>query len=473
MCQGINPLAHLPEAFMTLWGGMFSRGLESSAWNLNLSLDIDKRMALEDVQGSIAWAEGLADASILTKEENEAIQTGLSHIFEEFKSGTFLYKETDEDIHTAVERRLGELIGSTAGKLHTGRSRNDQVATDFRLWLMNQIPVLNNTIKQLQKTLVDRSESDMDMILPGYTHLQRAQPILLSHWWLSFFWPLERDRQKLQYLKSITAVLPLGSGAIAGTAFEIDRQKLTERLGFSTPTPNSIDAVSDRDFAVEFLFFASLLGVHLSRLAESLVLYCSSEFGYFYLADAYSTGSSLMPQKKNPDIFEITRGKTGHYFANLIGLLTTLKGLPSVYDKDLQEDKSYVFSTFDTLLVTLPALAGGIQTLTPNPKKMLQNVDSSMFATDIADFLVKNQIPFREAHHIVGQIVQFALKKQVSINELSYEELAQFHPVFSLFNKDILTPRNSISNRNAIGGTSREAVLKQINQAKTILQNAD
>ena len=461
----------LERLIMTLWGGMFSRGLESSAWNLNSSLDMDKRMALEDVQGSLAWAKALSDANIITKDEGECIQTGLNQVFEEFKSGFFQFKETDEDIHTAVERRLGELIGSTAGKLHTGRSRNDQVATDFRLWILHQIPMLNNAILQVQKTLVERSESDMDLILPGYTHLQRAQPILLSHWWLSYFWPLERDRQKLVYIQNCTAMMPLGSGAIAGTAFPIDRIKLSKNLGFLDPTPNSLDGVSDRDFAAEFLFWAALMGVHLSRLAESLVLYCSSEFGYFNLADAYSTGSSLMPQKKNPDIFEITRGKTGHYFANLIGLLTTLKGLPSVYDKDLQEDKSYVFSTFDTLLLTLPALAGGIQTLTPNPKKMLQNVDGSMLATDIADFLVKNKVPFREAHHIVGEIVKFALNNQMSINDISNEELVKFHPAFASFDKIILTPQNSINNRDAVGGTSRNAVLKQLAQAKIALEN--
>ena len=456
---------------MTLWGGMFSQGLDSSAWSLNSSLNIDKRMAVEDVQGSMVWADGLFNTGLLTPDENQSIQTGLKQILDEFTSGVFVFKDTDEDIHTAVERRLGEIIGPTAGKLHTGRSRNDQVVTDFRLWVLNHLPEMDKTISQLQAVLVDRSESDLDIIIPGYTHLQKAQPILLSHWWLSFFWPLDRDRKKLKYIKEITSILPLGSGALAGTAFPIDRDKLAQNLGFMSASPNSLDSISDRDFAAEFLFWSSLLSVHLSRLAESLVLYCSAEFGYFKLADAYSTGSSLMPQKKNPDIFEITRGKTGHYFANLVGLLTTLKGLPSIYDKDLQEDKSYVFSSYDTLMLTIPAFAGGIKTLTPDPSRMLKNVDGSMLATDIADFLVKNQVPFREAHHIVGRIVQYTLKNNTSINDLSKEELSQFHPAFSVFNKTILSPQSSISNRNALGGTSREAVKLQILKAKETLAN--
>ena len=455
---------------MTLWGGMFSQGLENSAWNLNLSLNIDKRMALEDVQGSMAWLNSLFDAGLLNAEEFQSMLQGLDKIMAEFKTGVFVYKETDEDIHTAVERRLSELVGAIGGKLHTGRSRNDQVATDFRLLVIHQLPLLDQAISQLQNVLITRSEQDFGIILPGYTHMQRAQPILLSHWWLSFFWAFQRDRQKLQFIKETAAILPLGSGALAGTAFPINREKLAEKLGFKVPSQNSLDAVSDRDFAAEFLFWASLLGVHISRLAESLVLYCSAEFGYFNLSDAFSTGSSLMPQKKNPDIFEISRGKTGTFFANLIGLLTILKGLPSIYDKDLQEDKAFIFSTYDTLNLLLPALAGGILTLTPNPDKMRQNVDSSMLSTDIADFLVKNNVPFREAHHIVGQIVQSAIKENRSINQLTQAELIQYHPVFVKFSQDILSPENSIANRSSTGGTSKEAVLNQIKQAKSLLK---
>lgn len=454
---------------MTLWGGMFSQGLNPSAWDLNLSLSIDKRLWHEDVTGSKVWAQGLCDAGILTISENASIQSGLDQIFDEFSSGGFLFKESDEDIHTAVERRLGELIGSTGGKLHTGRSRNDQVATDFRLWMINQIPMLNQLLVQLQTVILERAENDFGIILPGYTHMQRAQPILLSHWWLSFFWQLNRDRQKLVYLKSLCASLPLGSGALAGTAFPVDREKLASSLGFESPSPNSLDAVSDRDFTAEFLFWASMLGIHLSRLAESLVLYTSSEFAFFKCADPYSTGSSLMPQKKNPDIFELTRGKTGHYIANLMGLLTTLKGLPSIYDKDLQEDKSYVFSTFDTVQLTLPALSGAIQSLIVNPEKMASSLDGSMYATDIADFLVKNGVPFREAHHIVGQVVQHALKQNKPVDSLSINELLPFSHKFESMDPSLFSPEASISNRNAIGGTAREAVKNQIEQAKSAI----
>ncbi|MCE1253889.1 MAG: argininosuccinate lyase [Anaerolineae bacterium] len=455
---------------MTLWGGVFSQGLDHSAWNLNASIDIDKRMALEDVTGSQAWANGLQGAGIISPDENQAIQTGLAQIFEEFKSGNFLYKENDEDIHTAVERRLGEIIGKTAGKLHTGRSRNDQVATDFRLWLMNQLPLIEHSILILQQVLVKRAETDFGYILPGYTHMQRAQPILLSHWWLSFFWALNRDRQKLAYIKKVSSSLPLGSGALAGTAFNIDREKLAVDLGFDAPSPNSLDSISDRDFAIEFLSFSSLLGIHLSRLAESLVLYTSAEFAYFKLADAYSTGSSLMPQKKNPDIFELTRGKSGVYIGNLMGLLTTLKGLPSIYDKDLQEDKHYVFSSFDTLVLTLPALAGAVETLTPNAQIMLENIDSSMLATDIADFLVKNGLPFREAHHVVGQIVQYSMKEQKGIDLLTKEELLKFHAAFSVITPDVLSATKSISNRACTGGTAEKAVKQQLKLAKDQLE---
>jgi argininosuccinate lyase len=444
--------------------------LDSSAWNLNVSLDIDKRLAFEDVRGSMAWANGLEQAQILSAEENHSIQAGLAQIMEEFRNNSFLFKENDEDIHTAVERRLAEIIGITGKKLHTGRSRNDQVATDFRLWLLHQLPALEAAILELQNVLLERSISDTGIILPGYTHLQRAQPILLSHWWLSYFWPLQRDRQKLGYVKQITSILPLGCGALAGTAFNVNREYLAKELGFEKPAPNSLDAISDRDFAIEFLSWASLLGVHLSRLAESLVLYSTSEFSYFILADAYSTGSSLMPQKKNPDIFELTRGKSGVYISNLMGLLTTLKGLPSIYDKDLQEDKHYVFSSCDTVLLTLPALAGAIKTLTANPQKMFKNIDSSMLATDIADFLVKNGLPFREAHHVVGQIVQYSVKNQHPIDTLSKEKLLEFHPLFTNFTPEILSPQQSIANRSCTGGTSLDAVKVQIEDAQEQIQ---
>ena len=348
---------------MTLWGGRFSGKLDTQAWALNASLGFDRRLALQDVRGSLAWTQALEKAGVLTQEESTQICAGLETIQGEFERQEFTYKESDEDIHTAVERRLAELIGPVAGKLHTGRSRNDQVATDLRLWLLESILNLDSALLGMQSVLVERAEADQNILLPGYTHLQRAQPILLGHWWLSHFWPLQRDRERLQQLRARTASLPLGSGALAGTTFPVDRQALAIELGFSQPSANSLDAVSDRDFVAEFLFCAALTGSHLSKLSEQVVLFSSAEFGFFELSDAFSTGSSLMPQKKNPDVFELARGKAGTLLGYLTGLMTTLKGLPSTYDKDLQEDKVPVFSAYDTLMAILPVLAGALQTV--------------------------------------------------------------------------------------------------------------
>ncbi|HBA92964.1 MAG TPA: argininosuccinate lyase, partial [Anaerolineaceae bacterium] len=334
---------------MTLWGGRFSSKFNEQAWDFNTSLPFDQRLALQDVRGSVAWAGALLKAKVLSPDENAVITSGLNAIADEFSSGAFLFAQSDEDIHTAVERRLGELAGPVAGKLHTGRSRNDQVATDFRLWMLETLPLLDQAIKGLQKVLVTVAERNQSVLMPGYTHLQRAQPITLAHWFMSHFWPLQRDRDRLTDLRDRVAVLPLGCGALAGTAFEIDRVALAEALGFDLPAPNSLDAVSDRDFAAEYLFCAAMMGLHLSRLSEAVVLFTTAEFGFFELDDAYSTGSSLMPQKKNPDLFELARGKAGTLIGMLTGLMAALKGLPSTYDKDLQEDKVPVFQATDNL----------------------------------------------------------------------------------------------------------------------------
>ncbi len=292
---------------MTLWSGRFKSKLDPAAWTLNASIEVDKRLANQDIDGSIAWAQALAQAGILNPEELKQICAGLETTRKEFSDHKFNFSAEDEDIHTAVERRLGELIGSLAGKLHTGRSRNDQVATDFRLWIMEAVKSIDSGLIAFQKTLIERAESDLSVIMPGYTHLQRAQPILLSHWWLSHFWSLERDRQRFADSFQRLSIMPLGSAALAGTTFDIDRQKLAESLGFSCAAPNSLDAISDRDFATEFLFCCSMVGIHLSHLAEMMIIFTSAEFGFFELSDAYSTGSSLMPQKKNPDLFGSSR----------------------------------------------------------------------------------------------------------------------------------------------------------------------
>ena len=446
---------------MTLWGGRFSTKIDQLAWELNTSLPVDKRMALQDVDGSCAWADAIHRAGILSDKEHASISLGLATIKEEFSSGRFSFAASDEDIHTAVERRLMELIGDTAGKLHTGRSRNDQVATDFRLWMLQTIPVLLAALKDVQLVLVERAEAAGETVMPGYTHLQRAQPILLAHWWLSHYWPLQRDVERLEDFTKHVSVLPLGSGALAGVPFDIDRIALADSLGFADVSQNSIDVVSDRDFAVEYLFCATMLGIHLSKLAEQIVLYTSAEFGFFELSDAYSTGSSLMPQKKNPDVFELTRGKAGSLIGLLTGLLATLKGLPSSYDKDLQEDKAPVFQATDTLLAILPVIAGALRTIVVRPERMRAAIDSTMMATDLADYLVNKGVPFREAHSLAGKVVRAAGEKQVSLEEMPIEVYQAIGP-FEADVVQVFDPMKSVEKRNAIGGTSLQSVKNQI-----------
>ena len=455
---------------MTLWGGRFSTKLNNKAWDLNSSLPVDQRMAIQDVDGSIAWANALHKANILLDEEHASISLGLATVREEFSSGKFSFAESDEDIHTAVERRLTELIGSVAGKLHTGRSRNDQVATDFRLWMLQAIPVLDAALKDLQSALVEQAELAGETLMPGYTHLQRAQPILLAHWWLSHYHPLQRDRERLTDLISRVSILPLGSGALAGTPVPVDRAVLAEALGFAVASPNSLDSVSDRDFAAEFLFCATMIGIHLSKLSEQIVLYTSAEFGFFELSDAFSTGSSLMPQKKNPDVFELTRGKSGTLIGMLTGLLATLKGLPSTYDKDLQEDKAPVFQATDTLLAILPVVAGALRTIAAKPERMRNAIDSFMMATDLADYLVGKGIPFRETHAIAGKAVRLAgeASRKAGLEELPLEAYQTLCPAFEADVYQVFDPLKSVEKRNAIGGTSPQSVKNQIEQIKKI-----
>jgi argininosuccinate lyase len=454
---------------MPLWEGRFSGKTDPQFWALNASLPFDQRLAQQDVRGSLAWAAGLARAGVLSTEEHQRIVDGLAAIMDEFSSGRFAFAPGDEDIHTAVERRLGELAGQAAGKLHSGRSRNDQVATDLRLWLMDQVPGLQQALSELQSALLDRAEEDEEVLMPGYTHLQRAQPILLSHWWLAHFWPLQRDQERLHDLHQRLAVLPLGAAALAGTAFPVDRAALASDLGFASASPNSLDAVSDRDFAAEFLFWAALCGVHLSRLAEALVLFNSAEFGYIQLADAYATGSSLMPQKKNPDAFELARGKAGSLIGALCGLLAALKGLPSAYDKDLQEDKIPLFTACDTLLALLPVLAGAIRTLRVDPGAMRAGITAGMLATDLADELVRRGVPFREAHHLVGRAVALADELGVPLDQLDQEQLLGIHPAFDFEVGVIFDPQRSLRQREVFGGTGPQAVLQQIELARASL----
>ncbi len=458
---------------MKLWGGRFSENLNQLVAEFNNSLPFDWRLAEVDVRGSIAWALALARAGVITSLEADQLVVGLNQIQSEIHDGRLDFNTGEEDIHTLVERRLGELVGEAAGKLHTGRSRNDQVATDFRSWVMDAIDQIDKQVKNLQTTLIKRAETDLEwnVILPGYTHFQRAQPILLSHWWLSHFWPLQRDRERLRQLRDRTAVSPLGAGALAGTAFPIDRETLAHDLGFNSAALNSLDAVSDRDFAAEFLFVAALLGVHLSRVSEALILYSTREFDFIELSDAFSTGSSLMPQKKNPDPLELTRGKAGTLIGQLIGLLATLKALPSAYDKDLQEDKPAVFAAMDTLLLMLPVVAGAINTLTVHADRTQAALDATMLATDLADYLVLRGVPFREAHRLAGRAVRRAIELQLTLDQLPFYEWQTLSPKFGEDVRGVFNYAASIDRRNVLGGTGTEAVKKQLEQAKRVMSS--
>lgn len=452
-----------------LWGGRFASGVDPLAWKYNASIGFDFRLAEVDIQASIAWAKALGKAHVLTSIEQEQIIQGLKQVLAEVQKDEFELQSTDEDVHTAIERRLTELAGPVGGKLHTGRSRNDQVATDFSLWILSAISQIDEYIKLVQTSLYDRSKKDLNIMISGYTHLQQSQPILLSHWWLSHFWPLNRDRQRLSQLRERAAVLPLGSGAMAGTPYPIDRDFLAAELGLKAISPNSIDAVSNRDAAAEFLFIASLLSVHLAKLSESLILFSTAEFGYVTLSDAYTTGSSLMPQKKNPDTLELTRGKTGTIIGRLCGLLTTLKGLPSTYDKDLQEDKIPVFETWDNLCLMLPVMAGLLDTLQINAERMQSNLNPAILATDLADYLVAKDIPFRVAHELVGKVVHMSEEKSLLMQELSLEDYQSIHPSFTTDVYEIFDFEKAIAKRNLPGGTSIEAVQEQLEQAEIFL----
>ena len=454
---------------MKLWSGRVSGEMDANMAALNNSLPFDKRLAPYDVLGSQVWARALARAGVLTQEEAEQISRGLGTIQEEFSAGTFVFKESDEDIHTAVERRLTELTGPLAGKLHTGRSRNDQVATDFRMWVLAAAERLKIALEELQQALVERAESDAGIILPGYTHFQQAQPVLISHWWLSHFWALQRDMERLNQLVGRTQTLPLGCGALAGTAFPIDRFALAEDLGFSEPSPNSLDAISDRDFAADFLYWAAMVGVHLSRMAEALVLFSTSEFGFIELSDAFSTGSSLMPQKKNPDPMELARAKSGILTGKLTSLLVILKGLPSAYDKDLQEDKPLVFDASDTLEVLLPVMSGAIATLTVRSERTRAAIGWAVLATDVADYLVRRGVPFRTAHSATGKAVRRAEELGVPLPELPLPEWQGIHPAFDAQVVEVFNVDKALERRAAWGGTAPQAVAEQLAFAREVL----
>lgn len=475
-----------------LWGGRFSGVTDALMKQFNDSIAFDVRLWDADIRGSIAYANALANAGVITKKEATMLIKGLRIVHDEFARGAFEIQPADEDIHTAVERRLKEIIGDVAGKLHTGRSRNDQVATDMRLFCQSEIENLKSKIDLLHSSLLARAQEHISTVMPGYTHLQRAQPTTFAHWCLAYFWQLARDAERLDDCAERTAVSPLGSGALAGNPFAIDRTALAIELGFGTRpcvrkgkrsgeaensrspsasrllrvSQNSLDGVSDRDFVAELLFCCALIGVHLSRLAEDLILYSTAEFGFVTFDDAYSTGSSLMPQKKNPDAMELARGKSGRLIGNLVSLLTMLKGLPMTYNKDLQEDKEPLFDSLDTLNLTLPVVAGAIRTLVVNADWMRAALDPAMLATDVAEYLVRKGVPFREAHHLSGRAVALAEAKSVRLSEL---EIGDWRLISPHFNEDISNAfdfERSVASRDVAGGTSPRAVREQIQWAK-------
>lgn len=453
-----------------LWGGRFSEQSDEEMRLLNDSLRFDRVLYGVDIAGSIAYAWALNRAGILSHVEAQKLEQGLEDILKEFEREEFEFTEGDEDIHTAVERRLTELVGDVAGKLHSGRSRNDQVATDTRLWLRDACQFTVRLLRDVQTALVVTAKPHLKSVMPGYTHMQPAQPITAAHWLMSFFWMLERDISRLNDCANRLNVSPLGASALAGTPYPIDRELLAADLGFGAVTQNSLDAVSDRDGIAEFLFCASMISVHLSRLAEDVIYYSNPIFGFITLPDAFSTGSSIMPQKRNADPMELTRGKSGRIIGNLTGILTTLKGLPSGYNKDLQEDKEPLFDTLNTLVLILPVIAKMIAAFKLNPLQMRAALDEGMLATEIADWLVlKKQVPFREAHHLVGAVVKAAEAQNVTLSTLP---LATYRQISAHFDEDVYAVLDfdaAIEKRKAIGGTSPAAVAAQIEHAERLL----
>jgi argininosuccinate lyase len=455
-----------------LWGGRFQSGMAPEMVPLNLSLGVDGRLWREDIRGSMAWARALAGAGVLTSEERDAILVGLSKVSGRIEAEG-LADAPEEDIHSVVERMLGEAAGPVAGKLHTGRSRNDQSSTGVRLYGMGSAARIRIELIALVRALHGLASRGIDLIMPGYTHLQQAQPIRAAHWALAHLFAFLRDVERVDAAVRAASVLPLGSGAIAGCPFPVDRESLREELGFMRVSENSIDAVSDRDWICDVAYAGAMVGVHLSRLAEDLILFSSLEFGFVRLSDGYSTGSSLMPQKRNPDVAELARGKSGRLAGNLVRILTLLKGLPTGYNRDLQEDKEALFDTVDTLLLTLPAVSGAIETARFVPERMRDAMASELLATDIADYLVRRGVPFRTSHEVVGRLVRVAEERGTELSDLAMDDFLEEHEAFEEDVKAIFDWRASADSRDSDGGTSLRSVRKQLETAAARLAELD
>jgi len=451
----------------------FNKEVDKSVQKYTSSVSFDRRLYKQDIAGSIAHARMLAKQGIVSEKDAELITMALTSIREEIERGSLALRDDLEDIHMNIEARLIEKVGDVGRKLHTARSRNDQVALDMRLFAKEAISRTIEKIIELQKALLDLAEANKDVVMPGYTHLQRAQPVLFAHHMLAYFEMLQRDVARFRDCLGRTDVLPLGSGALAGVPYPIDRDFLAKELGFSRISENSMDAVSDRDFVIEYQAAASIAMMHLSRLAEEIVLWSSMEFGFVELDDAYATGSSIMPQKKNPDVAELARAKTGRVYGNLLAILTTIKALPLSYNRDMQEDKEGFFDTVDTLLSTLEVFTGMVATLKVKGEKTRRAAEEGyILATDLADYLVGKGVPFREAHSIVGGLVRYAVEKGKTFKDLSLSEYKSFSP---LFEEDVysVTVASSLAARNVPGGTAPGQVAQQLDRARRIVQGED
>jgi argininosuccinate lyase len=452
------------------WGGRFTAGADPAAEKFTGSLGFDRRLWPHDIIGSVAWARALARAGVLTNAERDQILEGLAKVRIELEAGTFPFRAELEDIHTNVERRLIEVAGPVGGKLHTGRSRNDQIALDERLYLRAVIADAREGLRAIQAVLVARAAESLDVAMPGYTHLQRAQPVLLAHHLLAYVAMFERDRDRLADCGARNEVMPLGAAALAGTAFPIDRDALAADLGFRAPSANSLDAVSDRDHVLEFLGAAALIGMHFSRLAADITLWATAEFGFVEVADQFATGSSIMPQKKNPDVAELIRGKSGRLYGNLVAVLTTMKGLPLTYNSDMQEDKEPWFDSVDTLEAIMGILPPMLASLTFRVDRMRRAAGENFAtATDLADYLVKKGLAFRDAHAVVGRVVRHAIDAGKELDGLTLAELQRFSPLIAADVHAALTVEASLAARNVAGGTAPEAVRRALADAQRLV----
>jgi len=455
-----------------LWGGRFKKNINKEMEKFISSLSFDKKLVKYDLLGSIAHSQMLGKCKIITKEERNKIVEGLKQILKEVQEGKVkIITREAEDIHSWVENKLKEKIGAVAGKLHIARSRNDQIALDERIYLKEEVLKIQDLLKNLQKSLMLTAQKNLGIIMPGYTHLRHAQPILFSHHLMAYFYMFERDKGRMQDLYKRVDVLPLGSAALAGTSFPIDREYVATQLGFNRISENSLDAVSDRDFILEFLSASAILMMHLSRLSEEIILWSSKEFNFIELDDSFCTGSSIMPQKKNPDAAELIRGKTGRVYGNLINLLTMMKALPLAYNHDMQEDKEPLFDTVSTLETSLFLMSKMIETMQVNKEKMETSTRGDFStATELADYLVKKGLTFREAHKLVGSIVIYCLENKKYLEDLTLSELKSFHKNFSEKTLEILKPQTAIDAKDSVGGTSLKSVKESIQKAKKILK---